>query len=541
MNHVCRAWIQIFALVSPMDIMPVLFVSLLAAGAGIGLLSASAWLIASAALMPPLYTLSLGVTAVRAFGIGRAAFRYAERYLSHDVAFQGLTQIRLRLYDRAAARLPLRTGPMRQGEFLHDLLSGSDALRDFFVRALLPPLTVGILTGLITAVLFIEIGYAAALLSLLFFLRLCLSWRAKVQNDDARRKEESVYRSALLDAAAGADELICSGHAPILSQLKRPAENLTRKDEWAHKKESRSDAIQAVFDAAVIVLLLATLIPRVSAGALTGIGLAVWLLLIESLLAEYRTLPDAIRQAQKSAVAATHLLAPIESKPPQMQATQTAQRTNPLKKSADESSPALLTIEDLSFSYTPAQHLLESLSFSIREGEHTAIIGTSGAGKTTLAQILLGVWTPDKGSISRGRGISIAGLPQGSVLFLQSIRENFRRFRPEASEIEMLHALETAQLSSVIKAMEQGVDTPIGEDASFLSGGQRTRLLTALTIAGDERLILLDEPTLGLDVKTAARLSSALFAYAEENRKTLLVITHDMVLRDKFKQTIQLV
>lgn len=99
--------LRLLSLVPPCTLAPVLLVSLLSLALGIGLLGASAWLIASAALEPPLYTLAIGITCVRACGLGRAVFRYFERFLSHRAAFSGLTRIRLALFDRAAALLPL--------------------------------------------------------------------------------------------------------------------------------------------------------------------------------------------------------------------------------------------------------------------------------------------------------------------------------------------------------------------------------------------------------------------------------------------------
>ena len=113
---------KLLRLTSAAEFLPVLLVSLMALFTGLALLGASAWLVASAALMPPLYTLALGITTVRACGIGRAVFRYGERYLSHRMAFRILTEIRLSFYDAAARCLPLRSGPARQGEFLHDLM-----------------------------------------------------------------------------------------------------------------------------------------------------------------------------------------------------------------------------------------------------------------------------------------------------------------------------------------------------------------------------------------------------------------------------------
>ena len=114
---------KLLRLTTLFEFLPVLLVSLMALFTGLALLGASAWLVASAALMPPLYTLALGITTVRACGIGRAVFRYGERYLSHRMAFRILTEIRLAFYDAAARCLPLRSGPARQGEFLQDYVT----------------------------------------------------------------------------------------------------------------------------------------------------------------------------------------------------------------------------------------------------------------------------------------------------------------------------------------------------------------------------------------------------------------------------------
>ena len=240
----------------------------------------------------------------------------------------------------------MRTGLMRQGEFLHDLLVGADALRDFFIRAILPPLAVGILTGIATVLLYVQIGYAAILLPLLFFIRLIIAWHVKTENEEARRAEDGAYRSALLDASAGADELACAGAAPARERLFLPARDLVKKDEYAHLRETQTDALQSVFDAAVFILLLAALIPSIPAGTLTGIGLAVWFLVLQSLLAEYRTLPDAVRQAQQSAAAALRLLAPVEYEP---SAAQAAQDDNMMQNGTEEPSAAhaLLTVRSL--------------------------------------------------------------------------------------------------------------------------------------------------------------------------------------------------
>ena len=199
---------KLLRLTSAAEFLPVLLVSLMALFTGLALLGASAWLVASAALMPPLYTLALGITTVRACGIGRAVFRYGERYLSHRMAFRILTEIRLSFYDAAARCLPLRSGPARQGEFLHDLMVGADDLRDFYVRALLPVTAIATITALATWLLARVLDPFALLLPVLGLVRLRLAILGRQADECERRTRDAAYRSALLDAAGGADELI---------------------------------------------------------------------------------------------------------------------------------------------------------------------------------------------------------------------------------------------------------------------------------------------------------------------------------------------
>lgn len=547
---------KLLRLTTLLEFLPVLLVSLMALFTGLALLGASAWLVASAALMPPLYTLALGITTVRACGIGRAVFRYGERYLSHRMAFRILTEIRTSFYDRAAKVLPLRSGPARQGEFLHDLLTGADELRDFYVRALLPIAAIGTITALTTWLLTGVIGLWALALPALYLARLVLSCASRKTGEERQRTRDAAYRSALLDAAGGADELICAGRDPALKRLSTPAHDLLEGALQLARTDARRDAAENLLDTTVLMALLALLILRVTDGALSGIDLCVYFLVLQTLLVEFRTLPEAVRQGRRSLLAARFL--------PERQIGETAATDEKAgeperipapaqadSRDADAASQTLLEAKDLSFSYRQGQGVLQGLSFRIARSQHTAIVGASGAGKTTLAELLLGVWPPDSGTLSLcdtpyhelPQGAiqqAIAALPQGSVLFAGSIRENFARYRPDCKEEDILTALRDAQLSEVVAALPQGIDTPLGEDACFLSGGQRGRLLTAIAIAGKEPVILLDEPTCGLDQKTAAALMAALFARVQETGQTLLTITHERTLVTKFQQTIEL-
>lgn len=547
---------KLLRLTTLFEFLPVLLVSLMALFTGLALLGASAWLVASAALMPPLYTLALGITTVRACGIGRAVFRYGERYLSHRMAFRILTEIRTSFYDRAAKVLPLRSGPARQGEFLHDLLTGADELRDFYVRALLPIAAIGTITALTTWLLAGVIGPWALALPALYLSRLVLSCASRQTGEERQRTRDAAYRSALLDAAGGADELICAGREPALKRLAGPADRLLQGSLQLARSDAKRDATENLLDTTVLMALLALLILRVTDGALSGIDLCVYFLVLQTLLVEFRTLPEAVRQGRRSLLAARFLPERQigETTATDEKAGEPERMPAPAQASfrdADAASQTLLEAKDLSFSYRQGQGVLQGLSFRIARGQHTAIVGASGAGKTTLAELLLGVWPPDSGTLrlcgtpyhelpAGAIQQAIAALPQGSVLFSGSIRENFARYRPDCKEEDIRAALRDAQLSEVVAALPQGIDTPLGEDACFLSGGQRGRLLTAIAIAGKEPVILLDEPTCGLDQKTAAALMAALFARVQETGQTLLTITHERTLLPHFQQTIEL-
>ena len=384
-----------------------------------------------------------------------------------------------------------------------------------------------------------------------------LSYASRQTGEERQRTRDAAYRSALLDAAGGADELICAGCAPALKRLAEPADHLLQGSLQLARTDARRDAAENLLDTTVLMALLALLILRVTDGALSGIDLCVYFLVLQTLLVEFRTLPEAVRQGRRSLLAARFL--------PEQQIGETAATDEPAGEPERIPAPAqaasrdadaanqtpLLEAQDLSFSYRQGQGVLQGLSFRIARGQHTAIVGASGAGKTTLAELLLGVWPPDSGTLrlcgtpyhELPQGAiqqAIAALRQGSVLFAGSIRENFARYRPGCNKEDILAALSDAQLSEVVAALPQGIDTPLGEDACFLSGGQRNRLLSAIAIAGREPVILLDEPTCGLDQKTAAALMAALFARVQETGQTLLIITHERTLVTKFQQTIEL-
>ena len=196
-----------------------------------------------------------------------------------------------------------------------------------------------------------------------------------------------------------------------------------------------------------------------------------------------------------------------------------------------------VSFDDVSFAYPsrPSVPAIEGVSFSVRPGEKVAIVGPSGAGKSTLFHLLLRFYDPARGAISfDGVPIKsadpklvrahIALVPQDSVVFAASARDNIRFGRPEASEAEVERAADLAHATEFIRRLPAGFEAPLGERGVTLSGGQRQRIAIARAILRDAPLLLLDEATSSLDAESETLVQTAL----EElmRHRTTLVIAH---------------
>lgn len=526
--------------------LPALLAGTLAALSAVALIGTAAWIIASAALRPPLSALTLGITAVRACGIGRAVFRYLDRWFSHVLAFDCYEKLQRGTYARAAERIPLREGNVREGAFLHDLLTGCETLRDFYLRTVPQPLIAGILTAGTCAALLPLSTIGAAGIAAVYLLHLALPRLAL--RETGMREESAAYRGVLLDLTAGRDELAAAGTVPHARRLLDNA--AVAFQDRQRRRGARRDRLFCALDTlrtTLWVTLIMLLIPCVVKGMLTGVQFAVWVLVLEAVLAEYRPLPAASLGITEALHAAEHILPRVPAPSSKVTGPSAANRAAP---AADTDCP-LIEAQNISFGYHPEIPILQDLSFAVRQGEHTAVIGESGAGKTTLASLLLRLWECDSGTL-RYRGVPSAALSraetrahfgaalQGAYLFSTSIRDNFARLHEDITEERIWRALDTAQLAGVMRALPRGLDEPLGENAARLSGGQRSRLLTALALASDAPILLLDEPTAGLNAALSERLIRSVLAELDAEGRTLVVITHDLPLLDHMKQVIRL-
>jgi ATP-binding cassette subfamily C protein len=193
-----------------------------------------------------------------------------------------------------------------------------------------------------------------------------------------------------------------------------------------------------------------------------------------------------------------------------------------------------IRVEDVSFRYGDGPLVLDRVNLEIAAGEKVALVGASGGGKTTLVQILLGLYVPEAGQVYfDGVPVDRIGLDtvrdnvatvlQHPALFNDTVRNNLSLGRP-VDDAALWHALEVAQLADVVKGLPAGLDTLIGRDGIRLSGGQRQRLAVARMVLTDPKVVILDEATSALDTTTEERLHLALQTFLRG--RTTLIIAH---------------
>lgn len=195
-----------------------------------------------------------------------------------------------------------------------------------------------------------------------------------------------------------------------------------------------------------------------------------------------------------------------------------------------------ITFRDVSFAYRGAtENVLRGVSFTLKKGTVTTLVGRSGAGKTTIADLLLGLLTPTAGEICiDGQALnaenlpawrhSLGYIPQDPLILNASVRENLLRFHPHATEADMVDALKRAQAWPVIEGLPEGLDTLLGDEGVRLSGGERQRIVLARVLMGNPRLIVMDEATSAMDYESETAVRRAIAALDREI--TILIIAH---------------
>jgi len=503
-------------------------------GSGMALLGVAAWLISAAALGPSVAELQVAIVGVRFFGIARGVLRYLERYVSHQTTFKLLAELRVWFYWTIEPLAPAGLLDYRSGDLLSRAVADIETLEQFFLRAVAPP-AVALLTavGVVAFMAGYDLRLAAVLVLFLLLGGGLAPWlmRALARAAGGRLVElRTKLNTLLVDAVQGMADLLAYGQS---DRVERQVKGLGRDQAAVEGRMAWLDGLQTglttLFTHLGAWAVLALAIPLVSGGQIEGVVLATLALVATASFEAIGPLPAAAQYVEKSLAAARRIF----------------EFENMAPAARDPSKPRLpssrhdLVVDGVTFRYQPdAPPALQGVSFELREGGRTAIVGPSGAGKTTLVNLLLRFWDPQAGTITIG-GVDIRQLSQSDLrrmmsvvsqqtyLFSASIRENLLIARPEASQAEVEAAADEAQVREFIESLPDSYETWVGEHGLRLSGGERQRLALARALLKDASILVLDEPTANLDAVTERQVLRAIEGLAR--KRTTLTITHRLV------------
>jgi ATP-binding cassette, subfamily C, bacterial CydC len=503
----------------------------LASGAAVALLATSAWLITTASAQPPVLTLLVAIVAVRAFGVGRGVFRYAERLAAHDAAYRVLGDTRSRITARLEELAPAGLTSLRSGDLLARLVLDVEAVLDLWLRVALPVLVAAMKATVVLLAFLLPIAGAAVAVVVLVACTV-VPWLTATT---ARTAERAVAGARGEVAASATETLLTAADVIAYDAMTNVLADVTEADARLARAERRS-AWSAGLGGALLMLCVgaASLAGLLLGGAAVGRGdlsgpvFAVLVLTPLALADVLGGIPLAAQLAirVRSSLARVQdlLAAPAPVKEP------TAPAHLPTGRR--------LQIHNLYAGYGDGPDVLTGVDLDLEPGSRVVVTGPSGSGKSTLAAVLLRFLEPRAGQVLLD-GVDLTSLPgddvrsviglltQESHVFDTSIKENLLLARPGASDPELLAALDRARLGEFVAALPLGLDTMVGEHGARLSGGERQRLALARLLLADFDILVLDEPTEHLDEDTGRGLLADLFAAA--GSRSVLLLTHRSV------------
>ncbi|MCM3700889.1 thiol reductant ABC exporter subunit CydC [Paenibacillus macerans] len=519
------------------------------------LMFTSGFLISKSALQPyNILLVYVPIVGVRTFGIGRAVIHYVERLVGHDTVLRILARMRVRLYRILEPQALFIRSRYRTGDILGALADDIEQLQNVYIRTVFPSLVALILyTAAVIAMGFFDVtfalllaGYIFVLVAILPYVTLRLTRRT---NEEVKRERNGLYRT-LTDAVMGIGDWVISGRADeFLASYERDEAAVARKDRklraWARW---RSLIGQSVVGLAVVSMVYWAG-GQAASGQIDATLIAAFVLIVFPLADAFLPVSDAVERIPQYSVSLARLARIEDGSSAASAAAVGADAISAAgRDTAREAAQAVhIRLQGVRFAYAADDaNSVDGVSLDIPQGKRVAVIGRSGAGKSTLLKLIQGALTPGEGTVTFN-GIPAAALGermpeyvsvlnQSPHLFDTTVANNIRLARPEAADEEIRRAAQAAQLGPLIAALPEGLNTPMRETGQRFSGGERQRVALARILLQDTPVLILDEPTVGLDPRTERELLSTIFRTTQG--KTLIWVTHHLVGAEKMDEII---
>jgi len=509
-------------------------VSLVTLLANVALMAISGWFIASmalAGLTHAAFDYFSPAATIRACAIVRTAGRYIERLVTHDATLRLLAQLRVWFYTRIEPLAPARLSNLRSADLLSRIQADIDSLDHIYLRVFIP-VAVGAVGAVVIVAATAALSLPAALVLLLFLLcaGFVLPARLLERADKPSRagvELRAQMRETIVDTLQGLAELrVYGAQETYARRVDLLSGQLVAAQSDVSRLNGLSQGALIVSASCAMWCTLLVTIPRVVDGALPAADLAMLALLVLASFEAVLPLPLAMQMLGESLAAARRIFTLVDAAP-----AVTDPPHAPAQPSGND-----LSLKNVCLRYRDdAPWALNDVSFDLPTCARIAVVGPSGAGKSSLVNVLLRFWEYQAGSIRLGHAelrecagetvrSRIAVVAQDTYLFNTTIRDNLLIARPDADQALLEAACQRAQLHDFIVSLPHGYDTEVGEAGTGLSGGQARRLAIARALLLDAPILILDEPTEGLDAVTEHALLQAVMRLMEG--RSVLLITH---------------
>ena len=511
----------------------------------IGLLTTSGWFLAATAIagLGTLFNFFYPSASVRGLAIGRTLFRYFEKLVTHDATFRILAKLRVQVFEKIIPLSPGVLNRYRNSDLLNRLVSDVDTLDSLYLRLIAPFITaIFVILAMCIGLSFVNaplaLGLGASLLLLVFVIPTVFYQLGK-KFGDKLVYSRALYRTQFLEFIQAQAELL------LFNAEDKLKDNMA-KTEANWQADQQKEANLSGFSTALSLFLN---------------GLIIAAMLWFSSQAEFGN--DEYRMAfialfTFAALASFEILMPLGSAFLHIgQVIASAERVTDIieqqplvtfngKAEFDQNATTLIEAKDLSFTYPERQNrALENLNLTIQKGKKVAILGKTGSGKSTLLQLLVRNYDANQGQLFlAGKPIAdyaedtlrsqFCFLTQRIHVFSDTLRQNLQfASAVNISDEKMIEVLNQVGLGKLLE-QEQGLDIWLGDGGRPLSGGEQRRLGLARILLNDAPILLLDEPTEGLDRETERQILRLILAHAEN--KTLIMVTHRLTAIEQFDE-----